>query len=179
MNRSRMKGVEDILSCYEEWLERVDKGMSAPALYHLAEKIVGDLPYQTDEIHLFSQKILKIEKNRPMRLNGLFISLLINNCPEERVNLRLGESGTTMDYLGYRNRRELFIQGDSGYYLGQGMKEGQIKISGTVKGLGKVRGGIVYTGDKLLYPRGFKKLITGFKWIWKRLKDSLGRFGQR
>lgn len=174
-----MKGVQDILSCYEEWLEQVNEKMSAAALYHLAEKIVGDLPYQADEIHIFIQKVLNIEENRPMRSNGLFLSLLINNCPDKRVNLRLGESGTKIDYLGYRNQRELFIQGNAGYFLGQGMKEGQIKISGTVKGLGKVRGGIVYSGDKLLYPRGFRKLITAVKWFWKRLKESLDRFGQR
>ncbi len=174
-----MKGVEDILSCYAEWLEQVDKGMSAPALYHLAEKIVGDFPYQTEEIHLFSQKVLNMGANRSMPMNGLFLSLLINNCPEERVNLRLGEGGAKIDYLGYRNRRELFIHGDAGDYLGQGMQAGQIKISGTVKGLGRVRGGIVYSGDKLLFPRGFRKLITAFKRLWMRLKASLDRFGQK
>ena len=174
-----MKGVEDILSCYEEWLEQVDKGMSTQALYHLAGKIVGDLPYQADEIQRFSQEVLKNKKYGPIRLNGLFLSLLINNCSEERVNLRLGESGTNIDYLGYRNRRELFIQGDTGYYLGQGMKEGQIKISGTAKGLGKVKGGVVYSGDKLLYPRGLRKFITVFIWLLKKSKASLGRFGRK
>ena len=59
-----MKGVEDILSCYEEWLEQVDNGMSAQALYHRAEKIVGDISYQADEIERFSQEILKDKKNR-------------------------------------------------------------------------------------------------------------------
>jgi hypothetical protein len=173
-----MKGVEDILSCYEEWLEQIGKGMSAPALYHLAEKIVGDFPYQPEEIHLFSQEVLNLEAHRSTPINGLFLSLLINNCPEKRVNLRLGEGGAKIDYLGYRNQRELFIHGDAGDYLGQGMQTGKIKISGTVKGLGRVRGGIVYSGDKLLFPRGIRKLIMVVKQLWTRLKANLGRFGQ-
>jgi hypothetical protein len=120
-----------------------------------------------------------MEATRSVPTNGLFISFLINNCPDERVNLRLGEGGAKIDYLGYRNCRELFIHGDAGDYLGQGMRAGQIKISGTVKGLGRPRGGIVYSGDKLLFPRGFRKLIMAFKRLWMRLKTSLVRFGQK
>jgi formylmethanofuran dehydrogenase subunit C len=153
--------------------------MSAPALYHLAEKIVGDLTYQADEISLFCQQVLKMEVNRHMPLNGLFLSSLINNCPESVVHLRLGENGSKIDYLGYRNQRELFIQGDAGSYVGQGMQAGQIKISGTAKGLGRVRGGTIYSGDKLLYPRGLSKIKTAFRWLWQRLNKSLSGFGRK
>ncbi len=163
-----MKGVEDILSCYEEWLERMEETMSVPAVYHLAEEIVGDLTYQTDEIRLFSQKVSDLEEGRLPPQSGLFLSRLVNNCPDEKVTLEIEERGAKIDYLGYFNRRQLFIQGDAGYFLGEQMRKGQIKVSGTVKGLGKVRGGMIFSGSHLLFPRGIRRLITGFKWPWKR-----------
>lgn len=61
---------------------------------------------------------------------GVFLSALIDACPENKITLTLPESEKPLDMLGYRNRKNLTINGTAGKMLGHEMICGSITVNG-------------------------------------------------
>ncbi|MCX8197562.1 MAG: hypothetical protein N3G80_04610 [Candidatus Micrarchaeota archaeon] len=62
---------------------------------------------------------------------GLFISDLCNICSDEKITLHITHIDIQINYIGYRNRKELIVNGNLGSFAGQDMKGGQLTINGS------------------------------------------------
>jgi formylmethanofuran dehydrogenase subunit C len=64
---------------------------------------------------------------------GIFISALINKgsySERETYHIPTQQISQPVDYLGYRNRKKVIIEGDAGDQLGRMMEEGSIEVQG-------------------------------------------------
>jgi formylmethanofuran dehydrogenase subunit C len=61
---------------------------------------------------------------------GLFLSALINNCPESEFVIHTRHLGVKIFYLGLYNTKDITIKGDVGDYLAYSMSGGRITVEG-------------------------------------------------
>jgi len=100
---------------------------------------------------------------------GVYLSELINKCPEKEVTLITHHLGGNLHGLGYRNKEHIIIvEGDVGADLGGNMSGGQIEVKGSAGdtvGFDMSKGNIVVHGDvgrELgYYMSGGKILVHG------------------
>ncbi|NYZ74269.1 hypothetical protein H0O00_03940 [Candidatus Micrarchaeota archaeon] len=89
------------------------------------------------------------EKDFPMKA-GLFLSALINGGKSKTYTLRTNHLEVPPDYIGYKNRKTIVVEGNAGDNVGSTMKEGLITVKGNAGyGVGDwMEGGrIIVEGD--------------------------------
>jgi len=128
--------------------------------------------YSAKDVEEFSKNLKKFENKKNFEKTGLFLSALANLSPSDKIILKLGDVGWKINYIGYKNQKTLIIEGDCGDFTGLNMNDGEIRVSGKIKSLGKNIEGRIYREDKLIYP-GWTK------WIKQKFKKLLMRFGPK
>lgn len=81
---------------------------------------------------------------------GFFLSALVNESGDDLHMLRTSNLPKGLDYMGYRNRKEIIVDGDVGDFAGAEMLRGEMMIHGNAgMSLGERIGGgdIIVTGD--------------------------------
>jgi len=116
--------------------------------YNFCEKCIPD-QISARAIREFSFYLAELESPfRSTMQQGLFLSACINNCAEDHVSLWVSHL-PLLDYLGYKNTKDVIIQGDVGYALGESMCSGRIRVQGN-------------TGDDVgIYMQGGRICIAG------------------
>ena len=79
---------------------------------------------------------------------GIFLSALINKCPERDFVIHTRH--LRIDCLGYKNSKNVIIDGDIGAQLGSYMKGGRITVEGNTRswsGISMENGEIIINGD--------------------------------
>jgi hypothetical protein len=61
---------------------------------------------------------------------GFFLSAMVEAAEGEDFTLHVSHLPFELDYLGYRNRKNILVLGDTGKHLAQNMQEGMICVSG-------------------------------------------------
>ena len=128
--------------------------------------------YSAKEIDEFSKNLSKFENKKNFERSGLFLSALVNMSPDNNITLNIGNIGSKINYIGFRNKKILIINGDCGDFTGLDMNGGELRVNGRIKSLGRVLNGKIYRKNKMVYP-GWTR------WIKQKLKKLLIKFGQK
>ncbi|NYZ74491.1 hypothetical protein H0O00_05080 [Candidatus Micrarchaeota archaeon] len=62
---------------------------------------------------------------------GFFLSALMNNCKDSEFVVHTNHLAKPIIYLGYRNTKNIIVNGNVGDYLGEYMEGGTITVEGT------------------------------------------------
>jgi len=116
----------------------------------MLEKVKG-LECPAESIEIFSATLPRFQDEPEFGLKvGLFLSALIETSKDKNFVLRLGNIGDQVSSIGYSNRKNIIVMGDTGRSVGQEMKDGSIIVEGNVTyelGFGMVGGDIKVNGD--------------------------------
>jgi len=114
-------------------------------LYELCMKQITN-SYRAKDIERFSVVLAQYQFDPWFDFGaGVFLSALVNQCPDENVTLFTKHLKNDMQGIGYENDHTLVVQGNAGAYLGQCMTAGEIVVIGNV-GLyvgASMQGGII------------------------------------
>ena len=153
-------GLKAIINGYKEAYSDLPKKYSTE-LYHEVCKSFISSDFTAKEITAFSlvfSDYQKISKHwyKPWGLrdfdyfSGFYFSALINNCHDNEIVLDMRYDHKPIVSLGFRNEKNIIINGDSGPYLGDEMKSGKMIINGVPSrdvGFKMTGGEIMINGD--------------------------------
>jgi hypothetical protein len=92
---------------------------------------IRDIRYSAQDIEAFSIALAGFQNMRqPSFKAGLYLSALINNCDESMFAIHSDHLGRPLDCLGYRNRKEIVVEGSVGREVGFEMEGGAIIVKG-------------------------------------------------
>ncbi|MFA6489368.1 MAG: hypothetical protein WCT52_01695 [Candidatus Micrarchaeia archaeon] len=139
--------------------DALDAALAAKS-YYTAErkealaKIAG-MGHTAEDIAEFALSLGKYQgrKNFANRA-GLFLSELCNSCADRAITLHLSHLDTPINYLGFRNRKELTVIGNAGSHFGQENEDGSLSLEGNAGSFAflRMRGGSAkITGSALDY----------------------------
>ncbi len=106
--------------------------------YNDALILIKNINYSSKEVGLFSVLLKELyEKLDPHDLAylqfgrkvGFFLSALINNGSESDYSIHIGHA-IKVEYLGYRNNKNIIVTGNSYFGLGHNMLSGSIQLNG-------------------------------------------------
>jgi hypothetical protein len=147
-------GVTNIEKCYYEWNkyyagdepEKVPLGQEALApeeeKYQEAVGLAKDTEYDEKALQEFlasdwHKKFEEVNDDTRVwpryEVDGIFVSAFVNQLDQEKIVLPDLENTSC---VGYRNRKELVIEGNTDAYLGKKMEEGSITVEGTTHSAG-------------------------------------------
>jgi hypothetical protein len=93
---------------------------------------VKHLRYSAKDVERFSIALAGMEEEFHPWKAGYLLSALIENGEEESYVIRTSHLSEPIDYLGYANRKHVFVDGDLGDYCCCKMKRGSFTIDGNV-----------------------------------------------
>ncbi|MFN3910219.1 MAG: hypothetical protein ACK4J0_03245, partial [Candidatus Anstonellaceae archaeon] len=106
------------------------------------------------DIQEFVQNLEKFQDYKDFELMaGLFLSALINSSTDRIIHIDLRHLRYPLDFVGYENKKEVYIIGDVGNFLGYFMSKGRITLIGNV-GIEvgkKMNGGEIYISKEVIY----------------------------
>ncbi|MEM4555030.1 MAG: hypothetical protein QXT25_04230 [Candidatus Anstonellaceae archaeon] len=114
------------------------------------------------------------EKNFANRA-GIFLSELCNRCNDEKITLYFSHLETPINYVAYKNRKEIYVIGDVGNCAGQYMQGGSLTIEGCcghMLGAYAEGGQITVKGNALDYAG--MEMLKGNILIEGMARDKLG-----
>ncbi len=124
--------IDKICEKYEGWLKKtVHFALPADELY-LANAL-DNFRCNAKDIKEFSLTLKKYEKLPGFCWSGIFLSALINNSKEENFDIILEHLFTNIDYMGYKNIKNIKITGNVGCWAGDTMQKGLLTISGNTR----------------------------------------------
>lgn len=107
--------------------------------------------YNARDVELFSLLISQYESRRNSDWHGMYLSVLVNHCPDKEVTLITRLSEKALWAVGYQNDgHTIMVQGNVGTALGSGMSDGKIVVQGDAEnyvGLDMSGGEIVIEGN--------------------------------
>ncbi len=125
--------------CGFECKIKLDEGYSA------ASSIFRGLTYSARDVESFSVALSRFIRGHPFKA-GVFMSALINNCPGNDFILHTRHYEEQFMILGYKNTKDIMVEGDAGNNAGFLMEGGSV----TVDGDAGERAGEMMTGGRLL-----------------------------
>jgi hypothetical protein len=134
------------------WTERNDTYRIKPsATYAKVLDRIKTVAYSAKDVETFSIVLAGFQDEIDFHGKaGLILSALINNCEEERFVIHTAHLTMPIDYLGYRNKKDIVVDGDSGECVGYAMEGGIITIerdAGHTAGVDMTAGTIIVKGD--------------------------------
>jgi len=136
----------------EAWLNvrwKHQKGVSKED-YMGCLKEIRDIRYTAKDVEKFSimLEIFKESEDFAWRA-GLYLSALINNCPENDFAIHIGHIDKKIESIGYQNTKNITVDGDAGNYLAIYMAGGRITVEGNtgIAGQWMENGEIVINGN--------------------------------
>ncbi len=119
--------------------------------YRNAAAFVKELNVSSEDIMRFCVALARYQETRrfPGKA-GIFLSALANSCQDAGVTLLTGNFQNRINHLGFKNTRDIIIEGDAGDHLGHFMKTGSITLNGNAArdvGNEMESGSIIINGD--------------------------------
>ena len=134
--------LEQIMDKFRRVLDMPTNGF-VPGQYKLCLSMLEGLRYTSDDVAKFSSMVVvfKNEENFDYKA-GLFLSALVNHGRHRSYTLVTKDFSGGIYRLGYWNTKNLIIDGDGGFCLGQEMITGTVLVRGTAWRVGSgLRGG--------------------------------------
>jgi len=98
--------------------------------YYIA-KSSAPLEIQSKEITEFSLLLGEHENKKDFELfTGLYLSALINESKDKDFKIFTNYLSKTIDYIGYKNRKNIVVTGNAGWWVGGGMEDGEMTVNG-------------------------------------------------
>jgi hypothetical protein len=109
--------------------------------------LIRDIRYSAEDVEKFSLALAFPEfqdKERFSSSAGLFLSVVINNGDDQDYIIHTRHL-QPIDFFGFRNRKNIIVEGDIGSWLGSEMKSGSITVKGDAKRLigNRMEGGTI------------------------------------
>jgi len=145
--------------------------------YKEAEKAARKIAASASEIEAFSLKLAKYQEEKGFSwCAGMFLSALINNSPGRDFTVVTNHLDMAIEYLGYRNKKNITVQGDL-YFINFYLSGGHLIIEGNARlfaGLGAYpdtssRGVVLYKPEA---KTDYKVTVKG-KVIFQTHSDNL------
>jgi hypothetical protein len=133
------KAMEAILSCWNAFKFRVpdapDQEADFPEEYYecVSGHLKGrDTKYCAKDVEKFSIALAELPRVNDSFEGkaGLFLSALIDCCKAARFTIHTENLTHPLDFLGFRNRKTIVVEGDVGDFLGCEMSGGKITVKG-------------------------------------------------
>ncbi|MDD5171993.1 MAG: hypothetical protein PHF60_03065 [Candidatus ainarchaeum sp.] len=109
------------------------------------------IDYSADDIENFSIALAEFQDAEDFSNKaGLFLSALMNNCKDSDFTIHTCHLAVPLHLLGHHNTKNITIDGDAGYYLGDTMDGGSITVKGNAGswvGTGMTSGTITIEGN--------------------------------
>jgi hypothetical protein len=87
--------------------------------------------YSSDDVEKLSLALAEFQNEKWFSYKaGIFLSALINKGKEKDYTIHTQHLEPPIYYLGYRNRKNIIVEGDVGDHLGDSMKCGTIRVRG-------------------------------------------------
>ncbi len=104
------------------------------------------IKHSSVDVREFSIELKRYEKliDRSPGILGIFISALVNSCEEESLEVVTEHLNKKLNFLGFKNKKNLTIKGSTGYYAGKDMESGVLTIKGDT---GNVCGEMILSGE--------------------------------
>lgn len=131
-----------LLDAEQDWARRhagFSSGQIPDGPYERAVEQVQDLEYTEETIERYCREQTWTDERRSRR-KGLFLSALINEHDGQEYtlpDLSITTSNGAQDgleYVGYRNTKDITIRGAAGDHLGMQMKAGTLRVEGVAGG---------------------------------------------
>ena len=131
-NRESNPTVDDICRRYEECIRRVSVQYpdNPSECYDIGLTSLKGLEYTAQDVAAFSLRLKQYEENS--RYTGFFLSALMNTCPDKEFEIFTEHLETPIDSIGYKNTKQVTVNGDAGNNVGGSMGGGSITINGDV-----------------------------------------------
>jgi len=112
-------------------LRRIEEIYEYP--YRHALKQVKGIRYSAKDVESFTLALIGFqrEKNFSERA-GYFLSALINNCRDTEYVVHTQHLVKKINYLGFKNTKNIVVNGNMGHSIGKCMKRGSITLNGDV-----------------------------------------------
>jgi hypothetical protein len=103
--------------------------------YDAAIMFVHGMEYGVRDVEKFSLAMVEFEhEERFYQKAGVFLGALINEGKDEDYIIHSSHLACGIDHLGYRNTKNITVQGSAGDYCGNGMEGGSITVEGDTGG---------------------------------------------
>ncbi|NYZ74441.1 hypothetical protein H0O00_04830 [Candidatus Micrarchaeota archaeon] len=138
-------------------------------------KIVKKLEYSAKDVVDFNLALVEFQGERDFIYKaGLFLSALMNNSKDSEFVIHTNHLAESINFLGYKNTKNITVNGnagnavggymcggsitikeDAGDYTGQGMKGGEIRLLGDYKSISFhiLSGGKIFHKGKLIVDK--------------------------
>jgi len=123
------KGLED-LGLYDEDKLKIKIPENEDAFYYIA-KSSAPSKIQSKEITEFSLLLGEYENNKYFEdFTGCYLSALINESRDKDFKIITNYLTKTINDIGYKNAKNIDVNGNAGNWVGLGMKNGKITVNG-------------------------------------------------
>lgn len=93
-------------------------------------QLIGDIGYSSKDVEKFSIGLVEFEEDDCFRTVGLFLSALINNCKDNDFVIHTQNLRWLINSLGFRNTKNIVVNGNVGRFTGDDMQGGSIVVNG-------------------------------------------------
>jgi len=132
-------------SMKKAWM-RCDYVHSLASEYSKMRRQIKDLKYSAKDIEAFSLELVAFQNEVGfIWKSGIFPSALINNCDESSFVIHTDILVQPVDYIGYRNTKDITVKGNANHCLGCRMKNGTITVRGNAGSFvgDEMKGGVI------------------------------------
>jgi formylmethanofuran dehydrogenase subunit C len=100
----------------------------------LVKQMSESVSYSSKDITSFVLSLEEFQESQAQGRSrvrmGLFLSALINNCKDKEFTIFTGQLSKKNYYIGYKNTKNILVEGDAGEYSGHKMGSGTLIIKG-------------------------------------------------
>ncbi|MDD5171803.1 MAG: hypothetical protein PHF60_02090 [Candidatus ainarchaeum sp.] len=119
--------------------------------YDKLSTVMIPLSYSASDVERFSIALAEFQEGRNFQDNaGVFLSALINNCKDDTFVVHTAQFVEPICFLGYRNMKNIVVDGAVGNQAGTVMSDGTITVQGNAGehvGSGMTGGTIIVEGN--------------------------------
>ncbi|MDP2628920.1 MAG: hypothetical protein Q8P15_03420 [Nanoarchaeota archaeon] len=138
--------VNKIIEQYEIWLakERVRFGLCIDCYNH-AKDLIKEIPFSAKDVKDFSFAMKNYEKEYSFGKSAYFLSASVNSSKETDFEIVTYHLNKKLDQLGFVNKKNIKISGDTGNYAGAHMLGGSLIVEGNASHMlgGDLHGGLL------------------------------------
>jgi formylmethanofuran dehydrogenase subunit C len=153
ITNGRIEAMRELFSKYKS----ISSNIALDNVYDLAVQLTNSIKYSSQDIALFSISLVHFQSEQFfVRGTGEFLSALINNSEDENFTIVTSNLSFPISNIGYKNTKNISIEGNAGNNVGVGMIRGAIHVNGNVGDtLGyKMDDGIITVNGNSKYQTG-------------------------
>lgn len=131
VRKSDVKEDEVLESLKEAWKRFHFKQTEPHTTYSKAFEQVRDLVYSTKDVEKFSVFLEELQDEDVFSDKaGYFLSALINNGSDDDYTIHTSHLSRPIHFLGFRNKKNVLVEGDLGDYAFTRMERGNFTVNG-------------------------------------------------